>query len=552
MPDGTQSSEPSAVLGAHDTDVEAPATTGPEADFLDAEGSVTLATWWAEARAADTAQRQWLDLAARHSVAAHRHADDLRTAVEHTRSAATWLGLALLDAAASDPEFAAQLQTLLASHDPAESDRPSTEIAEPASARIPTPSDEPDWQEHPAGDQSALDDGCPTEPIERPVGAPEKPPLDLNPSVLANLQAQLGGARLAPQTRAQADLTATLGALEELRVEAGAEPAGALDRGSLRNQLAQAERALANEAAWAALDQEHRKLAIEWFAARLRSLQDHRALDDDPTITERIDAAMRALTRHLGPRGSFSLFCHGLHRKHGPRNTTWLHDARAHQSAIDKLTGRRSRERRRTLPEGREDDLFRQLRVASGKGDEPTLRILCNELLDLGVSIDDPRWRLPLEPHLGALEGRGRNLKELADRVGAVLAREFEAELAPNAAPQPELRDWRWLERTRGRRLLIVGGDGRQERVPKIETAFGLASAEWADLPKNAPRAKDAMVARIENGNYDFVVCLQRFVSHELTDAVWAANAEGVTKILSEGYGIGQLQRAFERFLGQD
>ncbi len=88
--------------------------------------------------------------------------------------------------------------------------------------------------------------------------------------------------------------------------------------------------------------------------------------------------------------------------------------------------------------------------------------------------------------------------------------------------------------------------------MPKIETAFALQSAEWADLPKNAPRAKDAMVARIENGNYDFVICLQRFVSHELTDAVWGADAEGVTKILSEGYGIGQLQRAFERFLGQD
>ena len=110
---------------------------------------------------------------------------------------------------------------------------------------------------------------------------------------------------------------------------------------------------------------------------------------------------------------------------------------------------------------------------------------------------------------------------------------------------------WPLLERTRGQRLLLVGGDGRDERIPIIRRAFGLESVEWADLPKNAPRGKEALVARIRGGRFDFVVCLQRFISHELTDAVFGLEVEGVRMMLAQGYGIGQLRRCFERFLGR-
>lgn len=388
-------------------------------------------------------------------------------------------------------------------------------------------------------------------PAEPPT-PPRLAPIPITASVLADLQASIAGGNSAPAA-ATRDLTATLAALSALRSEAGAEPGGALDRGSLRTQLAQAEAAIDTDAAWDDLMDEHRKLAIEWLAARLRYLQLERSLDADPTVGDRIDEAMRALTRRLGPKGSFPLFCHGLARGHTPHNRSWLHDARVHQKAIDKLTGKHARDRKKADTTAQQDDLFRRLRAASVRDDKPTVRALCRDLLGLGVSLDDARWRVPLETQLDDLGSRSvdrRDLKALVDAVGKALARETEdEERAGSDLPAAELRGWSLLARTRGKRLLIIGGDGRQERVPKICAAFGLLSVEWADLPKNAPRAKDSVVERIERGNFDFVVCLQRFVSHELTDAVWACDAPDVVRILARGYGIGQLQRGFERFL---
>lgn len=94
-----------------------------------------------------------------------------------------------------------------------------------------------------------------------------------------------------------------------------------------------------------------------------------------------------------------------------------------------------------------------------------------------------------------------------------------------------------------------LGGDGRPERIPQIQAAFALAEVHWDALPKHAPRALASSIDRIKAGRYDLVVCLQRFVSHDITDAVWGCDGACAMRVLAASYGIGQLQRAFERFL---
>jgi hypothetical protein len=545
---------------------------GLEADFAEAEGAVTLAQWWAQAAQARDHQREVAALAARHALAAHRYADEQATALTALRQAATWLGLALLDAAAVDPVLAAGLRALLEGADSGEAPAVAAAgeaLTEATAVTAREAAVEPD----PALDEAPV---AASAPAPASTAAPREAVVEFTPELAAQLQAkwaarplaavaansaarrkgdkasERGGAPAsgAHAASASADLSDQLVALAALRDRAGSPPHEVLELDVLRSELALLRGAVAATDCWKRLPPgDDRGLLASWLAARARNLQGALAgLRADAAQVAEVDDLIRALTKLVDHQRS-GLFVHGLARSHQPQRASWLQDAQHLQRALDQRLGRWGRRASDLDHSKRIDDNFRRLNEANRTGDGPTIEALVRDLLDRGAGLDDPRWRAPLAgwlPLLGALGD------PQARRLHHQLARELAEAEAEAAADEPAGGadpSWAKLEATRGRRLLIVGGDGRQERVPKIRAAFALAEVEWADLPQNAPRAKDAMVQRIEGGKYDFVVCLQPFISHELSDAVFGVRQSGVCCMLAGGYGIGQLRAAFERFL---
>ena len=153
---------------------------------------------------------------------------------------------------------------------------------------------------------------------------------------------------------------------------------------------------------------------------------------------------------------------------------------------------------------------------------------------------------------IGATGGRHGELvgTPALARVRRHVAAELEARETEPAIPAVRIaEDWHGFAHTRGKRAVIVGGDGREERQPMLQQAFKFAELDWPDVPKNSPGRSGAVISQAKRGKYDFVICLQRFISHNITDALFDLEVPGTLVVLSEGYGVQQLRAGFDRYL---
>jgi hypothetical protein len=108
---------------------------------------------------------------------------------------------------------------------------------------------------------------------------------------------------------------------------------------------------------------------------------------------------------------------------------------------------------------------------------------------------------------------------------------------------------WPLLPSVRGQRAILVGGDPREPNRVRLERALQLASLEWS--PVDGPRRVEAVLGRIGGGSYDLVIVLQPFVAHaESEPIIAAAKRARVPWAIAEGYGLGAVKLALERFLG--
>ncbi len=96
---------------------------------------------------------------------------------------------------------------------------------------------------------------------------------------------------------------------------------------------------------------------------------------------------------------------------------------------------------------------------------------------------------------------------------------------------------------------MIVGGDRRPEREKAIQKALGLQSLRWVPTDKGF-RHVDALTESIAAGSVDLVIVLQRFVSHSITDRLFALRSGGRRGVLATSYGVRAVQEGLERFMG--
>ena len=325
--------------------------------------------------------------------------------------------------------------------------------------------------------------------------------------------------------------------LAALRTKIGKTPQRELDRALLGNQIEM----LCDKVRWVdltALPQVDLPLALAWLAARVRHLQEQREYEAFPG--DPLSAVARILTRALELKQS-SDYVHGLSPRHAPRTATWLGDVLATEAQIDVKTGRAVVARVEDVGPGPKiDNAFGRLREVGREGPDGAFLAVVDELVDLGVTEDDRRWIKPLE-------GRGDVLVGTPARER--IARAIRAAEVPEGDEAELPESWPSIEKTRGKKVVIVGGDGRQERIPELQKAFGFAQLDWPELPKNAPHAVKALIHKMRRGHYDFAIVLQQYISHSTSNAVFDVKCNGFKAIMAEGYGIGQIRRGFEKYL---
>ena len=218
----------------------------------------------------------------------------------------------------------------------------------------------------------------------------------------------------------------------------------------------------------------------------------------------------------------------------------WLDDARTIQLELKEELGID-----RAPPPFNADDAFRRLRADIDTLTPAQLRERLTLMLDNKVADTEKRF-------VGLLDSR---LPDLADdpKLRRLLRRVSDALDDDDRDDEPVLvaidPNWPGLQHTRGKRAVIVGGDGREERRPQIRDAFQFAELEWPDVPKGAPGKVASLVEQVRGKRYDIVICLQRFISHGVTDQLFGLDVPGVRVVLAKGYGVQQVRAALDRYL---
>lgn len=293
-------------------------------------------------------------------------------------------------------------------------------------------------------------------------------------------------------------------------------------------------------AVWTEFPKEVQRALIGMAVARARYVQDEVSPALHPiTIDQELDrffSGMTAFSKREQPG-----FVFGLRRHHHPVAERWVEDA---QRWWAELAGR--------LPEPITPNPERALNalvetIDEGGGEEEIVQRAL-EVLDAGVSPDDPRFVRLMIPHQDKLRKHTR-FKRLRKALRDMVT-EDEALAAESAAEEAEIpADWPCWDAVRGRHAVIVGGDLREEARQRIQDTFGFEGLEW--ITTDHARNVADLVGSIRSGGVNFVILLRRFIGHEVDRRVLpAARAADVPWVSVErGYGVQQIRQAIERFL---
>jgi hypothetical protein len=296
---------------------------------------------------------------------------------------------------------------------------------------------------------------------------------------------------------------------------------------------------------WRVFPKDLQRALIGLMASRLRRLQDERGVN-----TLRIEESfsrLSAFSKREQPG-----YVIGLSRHHRPMRGSWDEDS---ESYWDRLAACLPEE---VAPEARPnlEKMLSELESLSAEcsaAPSPEiaeavaaqLRRTLREGLKSGLSSRDPRLVRVLAPHQELLDSPDfRSLRR------AIRTAEEEEEHTGEGA-EPELpEDWRWWARTRGRNVVIVGGDPREPNRLRIKEAFRMAELDWetAEFKRNSLQT---VRDRVRAGKVDLVIILGAFVGHDADDVILpACRDRGVDWVhVDKGYGIVRIRHAIERFL---
>lgn len=236
-------------------------------------------------------------------------------------------------------------------------------------------------------------------------------------------------------------------------------------------------------------------------------------------------------------------FVPGLSRSKGPTTGNWLTDAEQWWESLL---------REANLPQEQDQSaVFRRLEdlLEEGKPSRTELVARVRDVVKAGVTQSDPRLISLLMPYRNRLKGE-KEFKTLRTKLRKASQTERVDDDPEKTVDHGIPADWNLFERTRGKSVVIVGGDDRSHAAARIKDAFGFRDIEWET---GAPRRAAALAERVRGGRtIDMIIVLRNFVSHSYPNVLVPACKEaGVDLVVVDhGYGVSQVKLAMERFLG--
>jgi hypothetical protein len=113
--------------------------------------------------------------------------------------------------------------------------------------------------------------------------------------------------------------------------------------------------------------------------------------------------------------------------------------------------------------------------------------------------------------------------------------------------PDDELAGWPHLERVKGLRVVMLGGEVREERRAALERAFQFQSLEW--VPTDRPRLVASLAERAERGSVD-VILMTKFASHGGSVAIQKSSTVPFLT-LRHGYGVTTVRQVLEEYFSR-
>ena len=437
-------------------------------------------------------------------------------------------------AAASSPSPAAA-----SSPSPGAASSPS-----PAAASSPSPAPPPNSEPAAAPDTPARPSSKSSPFQTIVVPRPKSKPAALDADALARLQAKMSGGLQEPETtwdnRSMKSYADQAAIIEATLKACGPVPRRLETKPTIHDEVGVLARAFSRcRADWFKLDDEQHLAVLSYFTARCLLAQEYAANKSVSAAVGKAGALIHSTSAHVSEARCG--FVHGLMRSHRPRHGHWSQDAAKWEKKL-----------RAELPNAvkvsqpNPDELLRALteEVRDGMLGRAFAERLTAVLAD-GVRADDTRL-----VNLAASYAEALDPVEHKAVLRAIASAEPDVDDGePEAAPAlPD--DWKGFARVEGRTAMLIGGDPRAERIPRLLEMFRFASVEWVPSESRGTRRLDAVVAKMESGTVDVVIVLRAHSKHTITERIFAArkSAPDCFVVLADNFGETQIRLGIERF----
>jgi hypothetical protein len=230
------------------------------------------------------------------------------------------------------------------------------------------------------------------------------------------------------------------------------------------------------------------------------------------------------------------------------------------QQAVETIRRDRDAELRRREAAAREQEQ-RRLAQEAGRAALGELRLIAAEpgfgedderrarffvALDAAIKalgMSDPQLLDTLRPHAELLAGNPyRGLRRNLERPDPESARQEEID-----AQREQYADLRAA--TRGRKVVMIGGDVREEKRRALRQVFEFDELEWVPYESARPVQIKSLEQRVRNHGMDLILILKEFVGHHVSESLRPLCEEnGIPCLMVEhGYGTHQVAEALRR-----
>jgi hypothetical protein len=153
-------------------------------------------------------------------------------------------------------------------------------------------------------------------------------------------------------------------------------------------------------------------------------------------------------------------------------------------------------------------------------------------------------WRMDALYHLREVRPEPEPVPVKAKKASKVK----EAVAEDDDAVEPELLSgWPYRDRAQGLRVVMLGGEVREERRAALERAFQFESLEW--VPTDRPRLVESLAERAERGSVD-VILVTKFASHGGSVGI-QKSSKAPFLTMRHGYGVATVRQVLEEYFSR-